>query len=201
MSNGQQDLYEAIVLGINSDDLDIWAREVVKEKANSVKLEMEMKKMQKKGKGFFGRVFGKQDGQKSAAEQQEQMALIEKEIQEHASKMTLLAGSQFQRKNIPDVSFEFALNSINLTLINDFTDYKGVTLAAQNLSLNLNKYDTTNKYNPKSIEIDIALQNYGLWVVYKKPNSREIDYSPFMQKLLKEDQVPGFTKNAEVEQP
>ena len=35
------------------------------EKANSIKVEMELKK-QKKGKGFFGRVFGGKEEQKSA---------------------------------------------------------------------------------------------------------------------------------------
>ena len=69
-ASGQRDVYEAIVLGINSDDLDIWAREVITERANVVKVEMELKK-QKKGKGFFGRVFGSKEEQKSAAEQQE----------------------------------------------------------------------------------------------------------------------------------
>ena len=70
MASGQKNVYEAIVLGINSDDLETWAREVITEKANSVKVEMELKK-KKKGKGFFGRVFGNKEEQKSAAEQQE----------------------------------------------------------------------------------------------------------------------------------
>ena len=115
--------------------------------------------------------------------------MIEKDIQEHATKMTLVSGNHLQRKNIPDLSFEFELNSINLTLINDISDYKGITLSAQKLALNLKKYDSTNKYNPKSIELDISLLNYGLWVVQKTQNTREIDYSPFMQKLLKQDQT------------
>ena len=62
---GQQEIYQAIVLGINSDDLEIWTRDVAAEKANSFKVEMELKK-QKKGKGFFGRVFGGKEEQKSA---------------------------------------------------------------------------------------------------------------------------------------
>ena len=65
---GQKEIYEAIVLGINSDDLEMWAREVVSEKANSVKVQIELKKQQKKGKGFFGRVFGGKEDQKSAEE-------------------------------------------------------------------------------------------------------------------------------------
>ena len=80
------------MLGINSDDLEIWAREVVTEKANSVKVEMELKK-QKKGKGFFGRVFGGKEEQKSAEESSAQLEQIEREIQEHATKMTLVSGN------------------------------------------------------------------------------------------------------------
>lgn len=62
------------------------------EKANSIKVEMELKK-QKKGKGFFGRVFGGKEEQKSAQQQQEQLDEIERDIQEHASKMTLVSGN------------------------------------------------------------------------------------------------------------
>lgn len=79
--------------------------------------------------------------------------------------MNLVSGNQVSRKNIPDVSFEFVLNAINLTLVNDIAEHKGVTLSAHDLFVKLNKYDATNKYNPKTIDIDIALQNYGIWVV------------------------------------
>ena len=54
-----------------------------------------------------------------------------------------------------------------MTLINDISDYKGVTLTAQDLCLRLNKYDGTNKFTAKTIDIDLALQDFGLWVVYK----------------------------------
>ena len=86
---------------------------------------------------------------------------------ETSEKMDLVSGNQVTRANIPDVSFELVLNAINLTLIDDIEHYKGVTLSAHDLFVKLNKYDTTNKYNPKSIDIDIALQNYGIWVVQK----------------------------------
>ena len=104
-----------------------------------------------------------------------------------------------QRKNIPDLSFEFALNQINLTLINDISDYKGVTLSAHELTVKLNKYDATNKFNPKSIDIDISLQNYGLWVVQKCEDTGEIDYSPFMQKLLKQQEDEQKESNMQIQ--
>ena len=103
-----------------------------------------------------------------------------------------------QRKNIPDLSFEFALNQINLTLINDISDYKGVTLSAHELTVKLNKYDATNKFNPKSIDIDISLQNYGLWVVQKCEETGAIDYSPFMQKLLKQQEDEQEDSNVQI---
>ena len=74
---------------------------------------------------------------------------------------------------------------MNLTLVNDIHDYAGVTLQAQDFYVKVNKYDETNKYNSKTIDIDVILENYGLWVVYKNEESNEIDYSPFMQKLSK----------------
>ena len=37
--SGQEDLYRAIVLGMNSDELVVWAKEIVSEKANAVKRE------------------------------------------------------------------------------------------------------------------------------------------------------------------
>ena len=45
------------MLGINSDELLIWAKEVVSEKANEVKTAAQLK-LEKKKKGVFGRFFG-----------------------------------------------------------------------------------------------------------------------------------------------
>jgi hypothetical protein len=37
--------------------------------------------------------------------------------------------------NIPDITFEFALSEVYLTLVNDIHDHKGVTLSAENLAV------------------------------------------------------------------
>ena len=63
-------MYNAIVLGINSGDLENWANEVVTERANVYMREKELKKQQK-GKGFFSRVFGGKEVEKSEQEKQE----------------------------------------------------------------------------------------------------------------------------------
>ena len=55
-----QGLYRSIVLGINSSELQIWAKEVVSEKAAIVKRELQLQK-QKKSKGIFSRLFGSND--------------------------------------------------------------------------------------------------------------------------------------------
>lgn len=52
-----QGLYKTIVLGINSDELIIWAKEVVSEKASEIRTAAQIKRQNKK-KGVFGRMFG-----------------------------------------------------------------------------------------------------------------------------------------------
>lgn len=59
VQTGQKEIYEAIVLGINCDDLKCWAKEVITEKAQKHQREMAVKQ-QEKGKGFFRRMWGGQ---------------------------------------------------------------------------------------------------------------------------------------------
>lgn len=66
-----------------------------------------------------------------------------------------------------DITFEFHLKHFNLNLVNDAVEYRGVSLSAENLSVGFNKYDETNKYNPKTVDLDIGLGNYGLYVIFK----------------------------------
>ena len=72
------------------------------------------------------------------------------------------------------------MSKINLTLVNDLREHKGVTLSAQDFGIQLNQYDATNKYNAHSVDIDIALQNYGIWNVKKSETDGNIDHSPFL---------------------
>jgi hypothetical protein len=115
------------VLGINSDELVIWAKDVVSEKANAVKREMQIKK-DKKSKGFMSRLFGGKEEEKTEKQKNEEMRKIELEIQEHANKITAISGNSEDRANVPDMTVSFTLNQSSLTLVNNIQEYKGVTL-------------------------------------------------------------------------
>lgn len=78
-ANGDAEMYHALVLGINSADLDVWAREVTSLQAQIQKRQNEIEKEKNKNKGFFGRMFGGKDDQ-SEQEKQAQLAEIEREI-------------------------------------------------------------------------------------------------------------------------
>ena len=116
---GSAELYESILLGMNSSDLELWTKDVVKEKVDTLKHEAELKKQSKKGKSFFGKVFGKKDEGASGLPALDTFVQIEQEILEFHSKRTAMSGNQISRANVPDMSFEFVLNSMNLTLVND----------------------------------------------------------------------------------
>jgi len=57
LTSQSEELYHAIVLGMNSEDLTLWAKDIVSGKVNTVKKEMEIKKNAKKQR-FFNRIFG-----------------------------------------------------------------------------------------------------------------------------------------------
>ena len=78
-ADGDTEMYHALVLGINSADLDVWAREVTSLQAQIQKRQNEIEKEKNKSKGFFGRMFGGKDEQ-SEQEKQAQLAEIELEI-------------------------------------------------------------------------------------------------------------------------
>ena len=80
-------MFHTLVLGINSADLDFWAREIVTTRAEVQKRQNELEKEQKKSKGFFGRLWGGGKSQEQEeAEKAAQLAQIEREIQEAQSK-------------------------------------------------------------------------------------------------------------------
>ena len=126
-SQGNLELFTAITLGMNSDDLAHWAKEIVTKEANEKKVDLEMKKQQK-GKGFFGRVFGGKEEDQSEEAKNEQIKRIQQEIQERATKMQALSGNSTARANIPDVTFDFTLHEFRLALVNNLGEMKGVML-------------------------------------------------------------------------
>lgn len=81
---------------------------------------------------------------------------------------------------MPDLTFDLQLNTINLTLVNNFQEFKGVTLAARDFKVGVKTYDGTNKYNAYTTKLSVDLQTYGLNVVHKDPQTAEISSSPFL---------------------
>lgn len=61
----EEELYKKITMAIDREDLELWAKEIIEEKAKATKKELEEKK-QKKKSGFWGSIFG---GGKSKEEQ------------------------------------------------------------------------------------------------------------------------------------
>jgi len=68
-----------------------------------------------------------------------------------------MIGNKEGRKNIPDITFEFALEKVELTLVNDIQEHRGVTLCAEKLSVIFTTFDGTNKYNKRTIDMNIGL--------------------------------------------
>ena len=99
---------------------------------------------------------------------------------EQQSKRAAVAGNMIGRKNVPDLTFDLQLNQINLTLVNNIEEFKGVTLEARNFKVSLKNYDGTNKYNAYTTQLDVVLPTYGLNVVHKDPQTAEISSSPFL---------------------
>ena len=79
--------------------------------------------------------------------------------------MLSVSGNVPARANVPDLTFNLKLDQINLTLVNDIDDYKGVTLSASDLKVKYCQFDGTNKYQPKVSAIDLDLESYGVTVV------------------------------------
>ena len=83
VEENDEEMYHALVLGINSADLDFWAREIITTRAEVYKRQIALEKEQNKNRGFFGRLWGGGKSQEqSEAEKAAQLADIEREIQE-----------------------------------------------------------------------------------------------------------------------
>ena len=78
-----QGLYKTIVLGINSDELIIWAKEVVSEKASEIRTAAQIKRQNKK-KGVFGRMFGGKQEEQTEEQKIAEIENIQQEIEDHA---------------------------------------------------------------------------------------------------------------------
>ena len=77
-THGSHQIYQAIVLGTNAADLELWAKEVVTEKVSTIKREVQLKKQAKnEKKGFFSRVFRKQASEVTEEEKGDQLLRIE----------------------------------------------------------------------------------------------------------------------------
>ena len=87
------------------------------------------------------------------------------------------------------------MKELKLTLINNVEDYKGLMLQSRNIAIDLNLYDSSNKYNKRSMEMEFKNESYGVWVVEKNQESRRIESSPFMQQLMM-DEGKDFHKQA-----
>ena len=58
---------------------------------------------------------------------------------------------------MPDLTFNLKLDQINLTLVNDLREYKGVKLASRDFAVQINQYDGTNKYNAYATKMTVDL--------------------------------------------
>ena len=114
----------------------------------------------------MSRFFGGKEEEKTEEQKRQEFEKIEREIQDHANKLTAISGNSAERANIPDITFEFTLDQSSLTLVNNMQEYKGVTLQTQEFRIGLNMYDGTNKFNKKTMDVNLSLMNYSLWVNY-----------------------------------
>ena len=57
---------------------------------------------------------------------------------------------------------------------------KGVMLQVQELGVSMNQYDATNKYNKKSIDADLKLTQYDLWVSHIDQELNQPNYFHLM---------------------
>ena len=66
-----------------------------------------------------------------------------------------------------------------------------MTLQTREFKIGVNMYDATNKYNKKSMDVNLSLMDYSLWVNYMDEVAGYVDYSPFMKKLDKDQAKPA----------
>ena len=106
---------------------------------------------------------------------------MENEANELVEDWTKIQGDVVERKQIPNIVLKFKMNELKLTLINNVETYKGLMLQSRNIQVDLVLYDSSNKYNKRSMEMSFRNASYGVWVVEKNQETRRIESSPFMQ--------------------
>lgn len=129
----QDEMYRALILGINAYELEQWANEVVTERAKIYLRDQELQKQKEKDKGLFGFFFGGKDKEKSEKESKEQLRQIEQEIEERTASMNAWTGDTAARGNVPNMVFNLHLGRQNLTVVDDLQSYKGVTLSVNDV--------------------------------------------------------------------
>jgi hypothetical protein len=80
----------------------------------------------------------------------ESLKLDEQMSHEHAEKM----------KSVPKFKFNFTLGELSVTLLHDFDN--GISLYNKRFEIDVMLFDTTNKYNARSIEINLKNEAFGL---------------------------------------
>ena len=100
---------------------------------------------------------------------------------------TNIQGNIVERRQIPNIVLKFKMNELKLTLLSNVDDYKGLMLQSRNIQVDLLLYDSSNKYNKRSMELSFKNASYGVWVVEKNHETRRIESSPFMQQLMTDE--------------
>ena len=180
-------LFKKITMAIDKADLELWAKEIISEKVKMVKKELEEKK-QKKKESFWGSMFGG-GGKKDEKEKEQSQFLeeMENDAAELVSEWTSIQGNVKERKQIPNIVVRFAMKELKLTFINNVDDYNGLMLYSRQIAVNLCLFDSSNKYNKRSMELEFNNESYGVFCVEKNQETRRIESSPFMQQLTNDD--------------
>ena len=92
-----------------------------------------------------------------------------------------MSGDAFKMKLIPTVKVVFKLEEFSLTIVNDYNLFQGIQLFSKGISVETRLFDGSNKYNPKTMEVDVEQENLGVWVVERKGSTNEILHSPLFQ--------------------
>ena len=78
-----------------------------------------------------------------------------------------IQGNIKERSSIPNIVLSFRMKELKLTLITDVEEYKGLMLSSKNIVVDLFMYDSSNKYNKRSMELSFKNESYGVEVVEK----------------------------------
>ena len=106
-------------------------------------------------------------------------------MEENSAKMVeewnQIQGNIAERTAIPNIVLSFRMKELKLTLITDVEVYKGLMLSSKSIVVDLYMYDSTNKYNKRSMELSFKNESYGVDVVEKNQKTNLVESSPFMQ--------------------